>query len=140
MRAFILAIVLVASGCSLFLNPEQERLTPLFDSIQAAMEWDTNYISYKLDQDNYGKNDYWASPKETLNRGCGDCEDYAILLMYEIYTSFGGKSELALTDHHAIVKYAGKYYDVIPAKESNDYPGIIAIYSYDFIMNLVNNR
>src|SRR5262249_3645995 len=27
----------------------------------------------------YGDADYWASPLQTLDRGAGDCEDYAIL-------------------------------------------------------------
>jgi len=36
-------------------------------------------IKYTLDPDNYRKNEYWASPMETLQRGRGDCEDFAIL-------------------------------------------------------------
>jgi len=36
-----------------------------------------NKKDYLLDIDNYGLEDYWAIPKQFLNRG-GDCEDYAI--------------------------------------------------------------
>ena len=36
-----------------------------------------NQKEYILDIDNYGLEDYWAVPKQFLNRG-GDCEDYAI--------------------------------------------------------------
>lgn len=36
-----------------------------------------NRKTYILDIDNYGLEDYWAIPKQFLNRG-GDCEDYAI--------------------------------------------------------------
>ena len=36
-----------------------------------------NQKAYKLDRGNYGANDYWATPREFLNKG-GDCEDYAI--------------------------------------------------------------
>jgi predicted transglutaminase-like cysteine proteinase len=36
-----------------------------------------NNKTYILDIDNYGLEDYWAIPKQFLNRG-GDCEDYAI--------------------------------------------------------------
>jgi len=36
-----------------------------------------NNKTYLLDVDNYGLEDYWAIPKQFLNRG-GDCEDYAI--------------------------------------------------------------
>ncbi len=30
------------------------------------------------DIDNWGVEDYWASPLESLGKGAGDCEDYAI--------------------------------------------------------------
>jgi len=33
---------------------------------------------YADDRRNYGRSDYWASPREFLAKG-GDCEDYAIL-------------------------------------------------------------
>ena len=35
-------------------------------------------IAYREDIDNWGQLDYWASPLETLDKGAGDCEDYAI--------------------------------------------------------------
>ena len=38
-------------------------------------------ISYQTDEQTYRKLDYWASPYESLERGFGDCEDYAILKM-----------------------------------------------------------
>ena len=40
------------------------------------------YFNRKLrfvdDQTNWGQNDYWATPIESLLRGAGDCEDFAI--------------------------------------------------------------
>lgn len=36
------------------------------------------HILFREDVDNWGQVDYWASPLESLNRGYGDCEDYAI--------------------------------------------------------------
>lgn len=39
-------------------------------------------VRYELDQANYGRTDYWASPFETLDRRRGDCEDYAILKLW----------------------------------------------------------
>jgi predicted transglutaminase-like cysteine proteinase len=38
-------------------------------------------ITYRRDKDLYGTMDYWAKPSATLDRGMGDCEDYAILKM-----------------------------------------------------------
>jgi predicted transglutaminase-like cysteine proteinase len=35
-------------------------------------------IEFHEDVEVWGKIDYWASPLEALNRGRGDCEDYAI--------------------------------------------------------------
>ncbi len=37
-----------------------------------------NRIPYREDRDAWGKNDYWATPKETAAKGVADCEDYAI--------------------------------------------------------------
>jgi predicted transglutaminase-like cysteine proteinase len=36
-----------------------------------------NRIPYRTDHENYGADDYWATPREFFARG-GDCEDYAI--------------------------------------------------------------
>lgn len=35
-------------------------------------------VRYMTDRELWGVNDYWATPLETLGRGAGDCEDYAI--------------------------------------------------------------
>ena len=35
-------------------------------------------LAYMEDIDNWGLVDYWASPLESLGKGAGDCEDYAI--------------------------------------------------------------
>jgi len=36
-------------------------------------------LIYRLDQDNWGTKDYWASADETIARGAGDCEDLALV-------------------------------------------------------------
>lgn len=36
-------------------------------------------IKYRSDQETYGRFDYWATAAETIARGAGDCEDFAIL-------------------------------------------------------------
>ncbi len=38
-------------------------------------------LRYQEDLENYGQLDHWAAPRETMERGRGDCEDYAILKM-----------------------------------------------------------
>ncbi len=42
-----------------------------------------NRFRYVLDQDNYGKSDYWAIPREFLQLG-GDCEDFAIIKYFSL--------------------------------------------------------
>lgn len=37
-----------------------------------------NTLSWRSDLENWGVEDYWATPLETLIRGAGDCEDFAI--------------------------------------------------------------
>jgi predicted transglutaminase-like cysteine proteinase len=38
-------------------------------------------VRYQLDSVTWGVEDYWASPRETMAKGAGDCEDFAILKM-----------------------------------------------------------
>lgn len=45
-------------------------------------------INYEIDLTLWGKKDYWASPVETIGRGRGDCEDYAIAKYFTL-TSLG---------------------------------------------------
>ena len=37
-----------------------------------------NKIPYLSDRENWALGDYWASPREFLTKGTGDCEDYAV--------------------------------------------------------------
>ena len=44
-------------------------------------------VRYKGDRTTYGVADHWATPDETLARGVGDCEDFAILKMASLSRS-----------------------------------------------------
>lgn len=50
-----------------------------------------NLVPYKSDQDAWGLPDYWAAPREFLERG-GDCEDYA-LAKYATLRELGFREE-----------------------------------------------
>lgn len=52
-----------------------------------------NNVTYEEDP-----GDYWQSPRETLDRRAGDCEDRAILYINILYARFGIKAELVLLD------------------------------------------
>ena len=46
--------------------------------IKAVNDFYNQRLAYVEDIDNWGQVDYWASPLESLGKGAGDCEDYAI--------------------------------------------------------------
>jgi len=48
------------------------------EQIRRINEFVNRRVLFESDQDIWGQKDYWATPLETLGRGAGDCEDYAI--------------------------------------------------------------
>src|ERR1700744_4250940 len=46
--------------------------------LRAVNDFFNQRLAYMEDIDNWGVQDYWASPLESLGKGAGDCEDYAI--------------------------------------------------------------
>jgi predicted transglutaminase-like cysteine proteinase len=46
--------------------------------IKVVNDFYNQRLAYTEDIDNWGLLDYWASPLESLGKGAGDCEDYAI--------------------------------------------------------------
>ncbi len=68
-------------------------------------EWVLSRIEYQSDRDG---RDEWLSPMECLNRGKGDCEDFAILYG-AIITLMGGSARVVVTRDHAFnAIYIGK--------------------------------
>lgn len=56
--------------------------------VEAVNRWVNTRIAFGDDREIYGKADYWASAAETLRRGVGDCEDFAIAKM-ELLSALG---------------------------------------------------
>ncbi|HEV7340297.1 MAG TPA: transglutaminase-like cysteine peptidase [Sphingopyxis sp.] len=50
--------------------------------LERINQWVNRQIAYIADESNYRQRDYWATADETMSRGSGDCEDYAILKMH----------------------------------------------------------
>jgi predicted transglutaminase-like cysteine proteinase len=48
------------------------------ERLRAMNDFFNGRLAYREDIDNWGQIDYWASPLESLSKGAGDCEDYAI--------------------------------------------------------------
>ena len=50
------------------------------DGFDAIRDWVAANIEYKTDEEQWGVDEYWQTPGETLSLCSGDCEDFAILL------------------------------------------------------------
>lgn len=48
------------------------------EKLRAVNRFFNDHIQYQTDRQAWGKADYWATPMETLTKGAGDCEDFAI--------------------------------------------------------------
>ncbi len=59
------------------------------------------------DQKNWGENDYWATPIESLTKGAGDCEDYAIAKYFTLKFLGVPVTKLRITYVRAIIGGAG---------------------------------
>ena len=52
--------------------------------LQAINQFFNHRILFRDDAEVWGQIDYWASPLETLDKGMGDCEDYAIAKYFSL--------------------------------------------------------
>jgi len=51
-------------------------------TLERVNRWVNRQIAYADDDRNYRQRDFWATADETIGRGSGDCEDFAILKMH----------------------------------------------------------
>ena len=68
------------------------RVSGLAAQVEAVNRWVNRNIEFGEDRDIYGRADYWATASETLQRGAGDCEDFAIAKM-ELLSALGIKRD-----------------------------------------------
>lgn len=64
--------------------------------VQRVNDFFNGRIGYRLDIDLYGVADHWASPLETLARGAGDCEDFAIAKYFTLTAAGVSQKRLRL--------------------------------------------
>lgn len=113
------------------------------DRIAKVNRWVNRAVAYTSDAKLYGQRDYWATAGETLARGKGDCEDFAIAKM-EVLAAMGIAREdmfltlardLARRDDHAvlIVKVDGRAImldnatdELLDGDRANDYRPIMS--------------
>ena len=66
------------------------------DAIDTVNKAVNSGLKYKRDLDGYGVQDYWATVDETLTRGTGDCEEFAILKMWMLLAAGFDRSQIRL--------------------------------------------
>lgn len=79
-------------------------------------------IRYQTDAVAWGSEDYWASPQETIARGVGDCEDYALVKLAMLAALGVPETEMIVVvvkdlsrgiGHAILAVKAGEGYDVL---------------------------
>jgi predicted transglutaminase-like cysteine proteinase len=73
-------------------------------------------VIYRSDEDAWGQKDYWATLGETLTKGAGDCEDFAIAKYYTLQKLGIDQSQLRMVyvkssqfpEPHMVLSYADK--------------------------------
>lgn len=111
--------------------------------IAGVNAWVNRKVAYTADAKLYGKADHWATAGETLARGKGDCEDYAIAKMAILAAMGVPRADMYLTiardlvrqDDHAvlIVKHEGRSLlldnatdELVDGDVANDYRPILS--------------
>jgi len=87
--------------------------------IDQVNRWVNSRIAFAEDSRTYRQADYWATASESINRGKGDCEDYAIAKMQLLHAlGFDAKDlyiavvrDLVRRADHAllVVRYDGRF-------------------------------
>jgi predicted transglutaminase-like cysteine proteinase len=66
------------------------------ERLQAVNQFFNSRVLFRDDQDVWGQIDYWASPLELLDKGRGDCEDYAMAKYFALLTTGMPESRLRM--------------------------------------------
>jgi predicted transglutaminase-like cysteine proteinase len=64
-------------------------------------------VAFVSDLEAWGETDYWASPLETLIKGAGDCEDYAIAKFFALLAAGTPSAKLRLVYVRAMMPASG---------------------------------
>ncbi len=76
------------------------------EKLTRVNEFFNRRIWFKEDQKIWGKNDYWATPMETLGKGEGDCEDFAIAKYFTLLNLGFANGQLRLM--RATLRFGGE--------------------------------
>lgn len=63
---------------------DASRTLPEAERVRRVNDFFNLRIAFREDAEIWGKSDYWATPMETMGRGEGDCEDFAIAKYFSL--------------------------------------------------------
>lgn len=136
-------LVLALGGCANYFDPLRvfDEIPDLgIQTVQNAMDWVADEIWYVGDDIHYPQLEYWQSPLQTYVWRTGDCEDYAILVLYLIHRDVGIDGEMALGSYngngHGWVLVAGHQWEPQTARIVDGNPLYYLSYtiSYDEVI------
>jgi len=141
----LVLFAILLAGCAPWWNVE-DTYDPAFDipatgaaTPQAVCRWAIDRVDY-LDDAIHDQFDYWQSPDQTYEWGRGDCEDYALLVMYLLHRDLGGWPELVIGTAggggHAWILYEGREYEAQTGHDVTDDPDYVqrVVVSYGIAM------
>lgn len=92
------------------------------ETVRGVNEWVNRNIEYVEDRDLFGRSDYWAGARKTLQLGKGDCEDIALTKMQLLAAAGFSRNDMFITiardtirraDHALLVVKVGDRYVVL---------------------------
>ena len=153
-KIIIILIGIVFTGCTLEYSPEE--LNQLQDDEfnskinKTEIYYNNDFNDLKTIEDiifymrsnielRFEEVDTWSTAEETLSRGYGDCEDFAIVFMNIYYIVTGNKSDLVAVFYRDIVEGGNVNHAmvllndsiIISAQSGIEYSFLIS-YKYDF--------
>ena len=126
------------------------------NALAAVNAYVNSSVSYRDDRETASSGDYWQSAAETLRRGTGDCEDFAIA-KYQMLRGLGFEADdLYVTlardlarnvDHAVLIVRVGDRHlmlddatdTLIDAREANDYRAMFSFGSRRAFMHGIPN-
>ncbi len=116
-------LLLILAGCTL--DPQ--------DDYQWVNEWVHDTIETVADDE---RNEF-QSPNQTMALGTGDCEDFALLMLWRVWDVYWVRGEMVIVSKagteilHAIVRIDGIYYDPTTGRQPDvDPDDIIDVWTY----------
>ena len=129
----VAAVLVVVMGCSVGVG------VPM-GTVARVVAWVHENIEYVSDMDG----DDWSPPEVTLERGYGDCEDMALLVLWMVYKETGVKGDFVIGwvryGWHGWVEVNGEGWDPQIGDRVPDWYEAEWYWSYDMAMLIAGRK